>query len=103
MPSVDGDHKGHIKGTGSLYQGLHIEAGEHTLFIDTDLTSGAGNIFVRDAISGAKLASLTVAKGNVLQNSVSFVVAEPGDLELGVELLVQGEILIDNAFVDEKE
>ena len=100
---VDGDHKGHIKGTGSLYQGLHIEAGEHTLFIDTDLTSGAGNIFVRDAISGAKLASLTVAKGNVLQNSVSFVVAEPADLELGVELLVQGEILIDNAFVDEKE
>lgn len=100
---IDGDHKGHIKGTGSLYQGLHLDAGEYTLLIDTNLTDGEGRIFVRDAISGADLAYLPLANENILKNSVSFNLSAPSDLELGVELTANGEIFIDNAFVDDNK
>jgi hypothetical protein len=99
---VSGDHKGHIKGTGSLYQGLHLSAGTHTFRIDTNLTAGAGVLFVRDAISGEYLVRLPLRWGDKPKNEVTFALTAPADLELGVELTEAGDILIDNASVTTK-
>lgn len=99
---VNGDHKGHIKGTGSLYQGLHLTAGTHTFTIDTNLTDGAGFLFVRDAISGEYLVRLPLRWGDKPENKVTFVLTAAADLELGVELTESGDILIDNASVKTK-
>ncbi len=99
---VSGDHKGKISGTGSLYQGLHLTAGTHTFRIDTDLTAGAGILFVRDAISGEYLVRLPLRWGDKKGNEVTFALTSTADLELGVELTESGEILIDNASVKSK-
>ena len=99
---VSGDHKGHIKGTGSLYQGLHLSAGTHVFTIDTNLTDGEGILFVRDAISGEYLVRLPLRWGDKPQNKVTFSLSVPADLELGVELTQSGDILIDNASVTTK-
>ncbi len=96
---ADGDHKGHIKGTGSLYQGLHLSAGTHTFRIDTNLTAGAGILFVRNAVSGEHLVRLPLRWGDKTGNEVTFALTAPADLELGVELTEAGDILIDNAAV----
>ena len=99
---VSGDHKGHIKGTGSLYQGLRLNVGTHTFTVDTNLTAGSGILFVRDAISGEYLVRLPLRWGDKPQNKVTFALTAPADLELGVELTESGEILIDNASVKTK-
>ena len=99
---VSGDHKGQIKGTGSLYQGLHLGAGTHVFTIDTNLTDGEGILFVRDAVSGEYLVRLPLRWGDKPQNKITFSLATPADLELGVELTRAGEILIDNASVTTK-
>ena len=99
---VGGDHKGHIKGTGSLYQGLRLGAGTHVFTVDTNLTGGAGILFVRDAASGEYLVRLPLRWGDKPQNQVTFALTTPADLELGVELTESGEILMDNASVKTK-
>lgn len=97
---VDGDHKGQIKGTGSLYQGLHLEKGTHTFYIDTELKKGEGYIFVRDALSGEYLIRLPIRSGKALENEITFAIYEDSDLELGVELTKSGNLRIDNAGVE---
>ncbi len=96
---VNGDHKGRIAGTGSLYQGLHLDKGGHIFRIDTNLVCGGGNIFVRDAIRGKLLADIPLPAGDKPQNEIGFTLDEPADLELGVQLNVAGEVFIDNASV----
>ena len=99
---IGGDHKGHIKGTGSLYQGLRLNVGTHTFTVDTNLTAGSGILFVRDAVSGEYLVRLPLRWGDKPQNKVTFALTAPADLELGVELTESGEILMDNASVKTK-
>jgi hypothetical protein len=99
---IGGDHKGHIKGTGSLYQGLRLNVGTHTFTVDTNLTAGGGILFVRDAVSGEYLVRLPLRWGDKPQNKVTFALTAPADLELGVELTESGEILMDNASVKTK-
>jgi hypothetical protein len=99
---IGGDHKGHIKGTGSLYQGLRLNVGTHTFTLDTNLTAGSGILFVRDAVSGEYLVRLPLRWGDKPQSKVTFALTAPADLELGVELTESGEILMDNASVKTK-
>lgn len=97
---IKDDHKGYINGTGSLYQGLHVEKGTYNFFLETDLKKGEGYIFVRDAISGQYLVKLPLRKGYVSKNEITFTVYKESDLELGIELTKSGKALIDNALLE---
>lgn len=92
-------HRGKLTGVASLYEGLHLGMGEHTFSMDTDLVSGKGQLFVRDAVSGATVATLDIPKGETKKLSLTFTVTAPASLCIGAELSEAGELTVDNAAI----
>lgn len=99
---VDGGHAGKLTGTGKLYQGLYLSSGSHRMTMDTNLISGGGVLFARDALTGELLASVAIPAGKQEEVALVFVLTRATTVALGVELTEAGEVFVDNASVKSK-
>lgn len=93
------NHYGKLTGVASLYEGLHLGLGEHTFTAYTNLTAGAGRLFVTDVISGEVLATLDIPKGETKKLSLTFTVTSPAALYIGAELTEAGELMLDDCAI----
>ncbi len=93
------NHYGKLTGVASLYEGLHLGLGEHTFTASTNLTSGAGRLFVRDVVSGETVATANIPKGETKKLSLTFTVTSPAALYIGAELTEAGEMTLDDCAI----
>ena len=97
---ADGDnHVGQLTGVASLYEGLYLGTGDHTFTLSTNLTSGNGQLFVRNIDNGQTIATLDIPEGKTEALSVSFTLLTASNLYIGAETTTAGELTIDNASI----
>lgn len=96
----DGNHYGVMEGQASLYQGLYMSAGRHSLCVDVSiLDRGEAVLFARDRVTGKVIAEKSILAGRDFRtNILTFTLDKAATLDLGVTSK-SGTVRIDNASV----
>ncbi len=98
-------YAGYLKTPGRLYQGLYMIEGAHTFTADVYLEKkGSARLFAVDSLTGALLAETKISASKQFKTvRLSFTCQERTNCYIGIELLSEGAVYIDNCTVSSQE